>query len=64
MIASKNPPQDKISELIQQSEQKAAKWLKDLDTGDLWYWPAADWTSHHDMAKTLHIENYEKGIAA
>ena len=61
MLPSLNPDQQKINELIQKSEMKAAKWLKNLDSGDLWYWPA-DWTSHHDMAIELHIKNYEKGI--
>ena len=46
MLISHNPDQQKINELISQSEQKAAKWLKDLDTGELWYWPAG-WISRH-----------------
>jgi len=61
MLPLRNPNQEEIDELIQKSDQKAAKWLKDLDTDELWYWPA-DWTSHHDMAIELHIKNYEKGI--
>ena len=61
MNIHKNPSLEVINELIQHSEMKAAKWLKDLDTDDLWYWPA-DWKSHHDMSVELEITNYEKGI--
>ena len=57
-----NPGREKINELIQLSEQKAVKWLKDLDTGNLWYWPAS-WVTHSRMAAELGIKDYEKGIA-
>ena len=63
MQISQNPSPEEIQELISQSDQKAAKWLKNLDTGDLWYWPA-DWTTHAQMAGELGIEDYEKGIVA
>ena len=56
-----NPDKEKISELINLSEQKAAKWLKDLDTGNLWYWPAS-WVTHANVAAELGIKDYEKGI--
>ena len=56
-----NPNKEKIQELIQLSDQKAAKWLKDLDTGNLWYWPAS-WVVHANMASKLRIKDYEKGI--
>jgi len=56
-----NPDKDKIQELINLSEQKAAKWLKDLDTGDLWYWPAS-WVIHANVAAKLKIKHYDKGI--
>lgn len=57
-----NPSQEKVAELIEQSEMKAAKWLKDLETGDLFYWPA-DWNEHSRIAETLQIKVYKKGIA-
>ena len=56
-----NPDKGKISELIEMSDQKAAKWLKDLDTDNLWYWPAS-WVTHANMAAKLGIKHYDKGI--
>jgi len=56
-----NPGKVKISELIELSDQKAAKWLKDLNTGNVWCWPSS-WVTHANMAAELKIEDYEKGI--
>gem|GEM_PF-2937979 len=56
-----NPDNEKISELISLSEQKAVKWIKDLDTGDLWYWPAS-WATHANIAAELNIKDYDKGV--
>lgn len=62
MQISCNPSPEQISRLIALSKHKAAKWIKDLDTGDTWYWPADD-TFHASVAKFVHVTNYEKGIA-
>lgn len=56
-----NPDRCKIRELINLSDQKAAKWLQDLNTGDFWYWPAS-WITHDNMAAELNIQDYDKGI--
>ena len=56
-----NPGKEKISELIELSDQKAAKWRKDLDAGNLWYWPAS-WVTHASMAMRLKIKHYDKGV--
>ena len=34
---------------------------KDLDTGNLWYWPAS-WGSHANIAAKLGVKSYDKGI--
>ncbi len=57
-----NPTTEKIAELIEQSEMKAAKWLKDLESGDLYYWPA-DWVQHASVAADLKLKDWEKGIS-
>jgi len=56
-----NPDIVKINELISLSDQKAAKWIKELDTGNLWYWPAS-WVTHANIAAELNIKDYDKGI--
>lgn len=56
-----NPNQSKIAELIAQSEMQAVKWLKDLETGDMYYWPA-DWVQHASVANELKLKHWEKGI--
>ncbi len=62
MILANNPSEDKIQELIELSKDKAAKWIEDKDSGDKWFWPS-DKSFHKDVAKLLHIENYDKGLA-
>ena len=52
----KNPTDSQISSIIDRSKHKAAKWIKDLDTGDIYYWEA-------EKALPLRIANYDKGIA-
>lgn len=56
-----NPDRNKIQELINLSDQKAAKWLQDLNTGDFWYWPAS-WITHDNMAAELNVQDYDQGI--
>ena len=62
MILSLNPSEEKIQELISLSKDKAARWLKDNETGDVWYWPS-DGAIHKEMQDALGITDYEKGIA-
>lgn len=62
MLISKNPNNKKIAELCGLSKHNAAKWIKDNETGDIYYWPAGE-LQHVEMAKELHIETFEKGIA-
>ena len=62
MLLTQDPSKEKIQELIEQSEMKAAKWIKDLEDGHVYYWPAS-WTTHAQMAGKLQIKDYEKGIA-
>ncbi len=57
----KNPSKEQITEIISASEQQAAKWIKDLQSDDYWYWPAS-WVTHSKMAETLGVQDYEKGI--
>lgn len=61
MLLTKNPSEEKVQQLIEHSEHKYAKWLKDLEGGDLYYWPAS-WTTHSQMAGKLQIKDYEKGV--
>lgn len=58
----KNPTPDEIAEIINSSEHKAAKWIKDTSTGDVWYWPA-EVRFHRDAAASVGVEDYEKGMA-
>jgi hypothetical protein len=62
MLISLNPPPEGIIRIIEASKYNAAKWLKDSETGELWYWPAEDFT-HADIAKQFGITEYTKGIA-
>lgn len=61
MLIRKNPSNEKINELIEISEQKTANWIKDLEDGAVYYWPANS-TTHSRMSEILHIDQYEKGI--
>ena len=62
MLLYRNPSPEKIQELIETSGDVAAKWIEDSETGDKWFWPS-DAAFHANIAKTLHIEKYDKGIA-
>ena len=62
MILSHNPDSGEFAVIISRSEQKAAKWIKDTETGDVWAWPAEQ-AFHAKMAEILHVEKYDKGIA-
>ncbi len=62
MLISNNPSNEKIAEIIATSTEKAAKWIKDLETNDFWYWPAEK-AIHAQMASLLSIPRYEKGLA-
>lgn len=61
MLITENPSKDKLEKLIDLSEIKAVKWLKDLDGGQKYYWPA-DWRTHDTIAAVLQIYRYEKGV--
>lgn len=58
----KNPSDEKVEWLIDQSDQNTANWLRDLECGDCYYWPAES-TSHEKMADQLQLKKYEKGFA-
>ena len=60
--AFKNPSDTQIAEIIARSERKAAKWVKDLETGDIYYWEAEK-SFHKQMADSLNITVSEKGLA-
>lgn len=62
MLIAKNPPTEGIHRIIAASLHKAAKWLKDSDTGDVWYWPAEE-ANHSDVAKVFGVSKYTKGIS-
>ena len=61
MLITKNPSDEKIQWLIEQSTQKYAFWIKDGEDGDLYYWPAG-YTSPHEMAYKLQIGKFETGV--
>ncbi len=62
MLIYCNPSKKKLARLFAASKYNAAKWIKDLDTGDTYFWPAGD-LQHKRMAKTLSVERYDKGLA-
>lgn len=62
MYIKRNPSPDEIQQLIANSSEKAARWLCDEDTGDIWYW-ASDVAFHRDVANVLRIDKYTKGLA-
>jgi len=62
MLVYCNPDKKKLAKLYAASKYNAVKLIKDLDTGDTYYWPASD-IPHKRMAKTLQVKHYEKGIA-
>ncbi len=61
MLIYSNPDNQKLNELFAASEYDAASWIKDLDTGEIYYWPASD-MPHKRMAKVLSVDRYEKGV--
>lgn len=62
MIPLRNPTNEEVRALIAQSEHKAAKWLKDTVTGDIYYWPAEVY-QHAAVAAAMKIADYTKGLA-
>ncbi len=56
-----DPDEKKLAELFAASEYDAANWIKDLDTGETYYWPASD-IPHKRMAKVLSVDCYDKGV--
>lgn len=62
MEPAKNPTKAVIVEIINASEHKAAKWLKDMATGDMYYWPAED-DQHAHVAALYGVLDYSKGLA-
>ena len=57
MLLSLNPNEEKIQELISLSKDKAARWLKDNKTGDIWYWQS-DGAIHKEMQDALDITDF------
>jgi hypothetical protein len=62
MLLLHNPTPERLSQLIRDSQHRAAKWIKDEDTGELWYWPA-EAAQHARMAALLSVTRYSKGMA-
>lgn len=62
MIPLRNPTTQEVKALIDQSEHRAAKWLKDSATGDIYYWPAEIY-QHAMVASAMKIKDYTKGLA-
>ena len=62
MLPIKNATKEEIQSLIAQSAHKAAKWLEDEATGDVFFWPAEAF-QHAEVARAFKIEKYSKGIA-
>jgi hypothetical protein len=62
MLIGRNCKPDAINRIIGASKHKAAKWLKDTKTGEIWYWPAEEF-KHADIANQFGITEYTKGIA-
>jgi hypothetical protein len=61
-LVFKNPTDTAIRQIIAMSEHRAAKWLKNKDTGDIYYWPAEE-AQHAEIAKLMQVTNWEKGVA-
>jgi len=61
MLIYSNPDDRKLAELFAASEYDSANWIKDLDTGETYYWPAND-LPYERMAKVLSIDRYAKGV--
>lgn len=57
----KNPTREQIASILSASEQGAAKWLKDPDIGNIYYWPAES-HQHMEVAYWLQLRGYTKGI--
>ncbi len=55
MLPVKNASKEEIKTLIGQSGHKAAKWLKDEATGDVFFWPAEAY-QHAEVARAFKIE--------
>jgi len=62
MLLALNPSPAKVTKLCSLSKYNAAKWLKDNETGNLWFWPAGE-VLHAKVAEGLKISDYEKGVA-
>ena len=62
MLLAKTPTSEKSAEIISRSKHHAAKLIKDLDTGDLYYWPAEE-KFHRQIAEKMSVDQYDKGIA-
>lgn len=61
MNPKRNPTPAEIAAIINSSEHKAAKWIKDAATGDMYYFPPEQ-STHADMAASLGVAKYEKGL--
>lgn len=56
----KNPTKEQIAAIAAESVQKVAKWLKDPDTGNIYYWPS-ELHEHMEVALWLKLRGYTKG---
>lgn len=63
MIYVKNPSKEEIQDLINASEDRTAKWIRDSANGDLYLWPA-EACLHADVARALRCRDYTQGITS
>ena len=60
-----NPDDKMINQLIDESESGSLNWLKDVDSGDIYYWLAdSNWITHSVMADFLQLDNVEHGMVS
>ena len=60
--ATKNPTDSQILGIITRSKVKTASWIKDLSSGDSYYWEA-EGPMHKQMADSLNISDFDEGLA-
>ncbi len=60
MLIYSDPDEIKLAELFAASEYGAANWIKDLESGETYFWPASE-LSYERMAKVLSVDRYDKG---
>lgn len=62
MQTEMNARKDRVKELCNSSSHNAAKWIKDNETGDMYFCPE-DQGFHAEMAAAVNVVSYTKGIA-